>query len=119
MSQSTNYTYIDRGHMLRDNALKFHRDQVYVIPQKPIENGQYINKNGGHFENLRNSYYIDIGHMLWDHALKFDRDHNYINLYKPIENGQYINQNDLLVAILKIREILDGDHMLHLGNRKW
>ena len=46
VSQSTNYTYIDRGHMLRDNALKFHMDQVYVIPQKPIENGQYINKNG-------------------------------------------------------------------------
>ena len=70
VSQSTNYTYKDRGHMLRDNALKFHRDQVYVIPPKPIE------------------------------------------------NGQYINQNDLLAAILKIREILDGDHMLHLGNRK-
>ena len=32
--------------MLQDNALKFHRDKVYVIPQKPIENGQYINKNG-------------------------------------------------------------------------
>ena len=46
VSQSTNYTYIDRGNMLRDNALKFYRDQVYDIPQKPIENGQYINKNG-------------------------------------------------------------------------
>ena len=32
--------------MLQDNALKFYRDQAYVIPQKPIENGQYINKNG-------------------------------------------------------------------------
>ena len=31
--------------MLRDNALKFYRDQVYDIPQKPIENGQYQNKN--------------------------------------------------------------------------
>ena len=30
--------------MLQDNALK--RDQAYDIPQKPIENGQYINKNG-------------------------------------------------------------------------
>ena len=66
-----------------------------------------------------NSYYIDIGHMLWDHALKFDRDHKYIIPHKPIENGQYINQNDLLAAILKIREILDGGHMLHLGIRKW
>ena len=56
--------------MLRDNALKFYRDQAYDIPQKPIENGQFINKNG------------------------------------------------LLVAILKIHEILDGDHMLHLGNCK-
>ena len=45
MSESTNYTYIDRGHMLRDNALKFHRDQVYGISQKSFENGQYINKN--------------------------------------------------------------------------
>ena len=53
--------------MLRDNALKFYRDQAYNIPQKPIENGQYMNKNG------------------------------------------------LSAAIL---EILDGDHMLHLGNRK-
>ena len=32
--------------MLRDNALKYYRDQAYVIPQKPIENGQYKNKNG-------------------------------------------------------------------------
>ena len=56
--------------MLRENALKFYRDQAYDIPQKPIENGQYKNKKG------------------------------------------------LLAAILKIREILDGDHMLHLGNCK-
>ena len=56
--------------MLRDNALKIYRDQAYDIPQKPIENGQYMTKNG------------------------------------------------LLAAISKIREILDGDHMLHLGNRK-
>ena len=46
MSQSTNYTYIDRGYTLRDNALKFYRDQAYDIPQKPIENGQYMNNNG-------------------------------------------------------------------------
>ena len=46
MSESTNYTYIDRGHMLQDNALKFDRDQAYDIPQKPIENGKYINNNG-------------------------------------------------------------------------
>ena len=46
VSQSTNYTYIDRGDMFRDNALKFYRDQDYDIPQKPVENGQYINKNG-------------------------------------------------------------------------
>ena len=70
VSQSTNYTYIDRGHMLRDNTLKFYRDQAYDIPQKPIANGQYINNIG------------------------------------------------LLAAILKILEILDGDHMLHLGNCK-
>ena len=57
---------IDRGHMFRDNALKFYRDQAYEIPQKPI--------------------------------------------------GQYMNNNGLLAAILKIRVILDGDHMLHLGN---
>ena len=31
VSPSTNYTYIDRGHMLQDNALKFYRDQAYVI----------------------------------------------------------------------------------------
>ena len=46
VSQSTKYTYIDRGHMLRDNALKFYSDHAYIIPHKPIENGQYINKNG-------------------------------------------------------------------------
>ena len=40
--------------MLRDSALKFYRDQAYVIPHKPIENGQGMNKNG-HFENSRNS----------------------------------------------------------------
>ena len=28
--------------MLGDNALKFYRDQAYDIPQKPIENAQYI-----------------------------------------------------------------------------
>ena len=67
VSQSTNYTYIDRGHMLQDNALTFDSDHAYIIPQKLIENGQYMNKNG------------------------------------------------LLAAILKICEILDGDHMLHLG----
>ena len=48
--------------------------------------------------------------------MKFDRDHNYIIPHKPIENGKYINQNDLWAVILKIRKILDGDHMLHLGN---
>ena len=32
--------------MLQDNALKFYRDQAYGISQKPIENGQYKNKNG-------------------------------------------------------------------------
>ena len=32
--------------MLRDNAIKSYRGQAYDIPQKPIENGQYINKNG-------------------------------------------------------------------------
>ena len=32
--------------MLRDNVLKFDRDQAYDIPQKPIENGQYIIING-------------------------------------------------------------------------
>ena len=32
--------------MLQDNALKFYMDQAYDIPQKPIENGQYINENG-------------------------------------------------------------------------
>ena len=46
VSQSKKYTYIDRGHMLRDNALEFYRDQSYDIPQKPIENRQYVNKNG-------------------------------------------------------------------------
>ena len=48
--------------MLRDNALKFDRDQAYDIPQKP-------------FENSRNFYYIDRGHMLGDNALKFYSDH--------------------------------------------
>ena len=42
VSQLTNYTYIDRGHMLWDNALKFNSDHAYIIPQKPIENGQYM-----------------------------------------------------------------------------
>ena len=46
VSESTNYTYIGRGHMLQDNAFKFDMDQAYDIPQKPIENGHYINKNG-------------------------------------------------------------------------
>ena len=32
--------------MLQENALKFDRDHAYIIPQKPIENGQYMNKNG-------------------------------------------------------------------------
>ena len=31
--------------MLRDNALTFYRDQDYDIPQKPVENRQYINTN--------------------------------------------------------------------------
>ena len=66
---SRNSYYIDRGHMLRDNALKFYRGQAYDIPQKPIENGQYMNQNG-HFENSRNSDSIDRGHMLPDNALK-------------------------------------------------
>ena len=30
--------------MLQDNALKFYRDHTYIIPHKPIENGQYMNK---------------------------------------------------------------------------
>ena len=40
VSQSSYFTYIDRDHMLRHNALKFYRDQAYDIFQKPIENGQ-------------------------------------------------------------------------------
>ena len=40
--------------MLRDNALKFYRDEGYDIPQEPFENRQYMNENG-HFENSRNS----------------------------------------------------------------
>ena len=36
-SQSTNYTNIDRGHMLQDNTLKCYRDQAYIIPHNPIE----------------------------------------------------------------------------------
>ena len=31
--------------MLRDNALKFYRDQAYDIPQKPIENINFANVN--------------------------------------------------------------------------
>ena len=31
--------------MLRDNALKFNRVCTYIIPHKPIENGQYMNQN--------------------------------------------------------------------------
>ena len=64
VSQSTNYTYVAKGHMLWDNALKFYMDQAYDNPQKPMEIGQYMNNN-------------------------------------------------------QIRKILDGDHMLHLGNLKW
>ena len=71
-----------------------------------------------HFENWRKSYYIDRGLMLRDNALKFYRDQAYGIHQKPIENGQYMNNNGFLAAILKIREILDGDHMLHLGNCK-
>ena len=56
--------------------------------------------------------------MLRDNALRFYSDHAYIISHKPIENGQYMNQNGLLAAILKIREILDGDHMLHLNKFK-
>ena len=32
--------------MLLDNGLKFYMNQAYDIPQKPIKNGQYTNKNG-------------------------------------------------------------------------
>ena len=56
--------------------------------------------------------------MLRDNALKIYRDQAYDITQTPIENSQYINKNDLLAAILKIREILDGDHMLHLGTCK-
>ena len=56
--------------------------------------------------------------MLRDNALKFYSDHAYIIHHKSIEHGQYMNNIGLLAAILKIREILDGDHMLHLGNCK-
>ena len=55
--------------------------------------------------------------MLRDNALTFYRDQAYDIHQKPMENGQYMNENGLFAAILKIREILDGDHMLHLGNR--
>ena len=44
--------------------------------------------------------------MLRDTALKFYRDQAY-DIPQKLKNG-------LLAAILKIREILDGDHMLHL-----
>ena len=57
--------------------------------------------------------------MLWDNAFKFYSDYAYIIPHKPIENGQYINNNGLLAAILKILEILDGEHMLHLEKCKW
>ena len=57
--------------------------------------------------------------MLQDNALKFYRDQAYDIPQKPIDNGQYMNKYGFLVAILKIREILDGDHMLYLGNCKW
>ena len=50
--------------------------------------------------------------MLRDNPLKFYRNQAYDIPQKPIENGQYMNKNVLLAAILKIREILDGDHML-------
>ena len=32
--------------MLRDNALKFYRDQAFDIPQMHIDIGQYMNING-------------------------------------------------------------------------
>ena len=47
--------------------------------------------------------------MLQDNALKFYMDQAYDIPKRPIENGQYMNNNGLLAAILKIREILEGD----------
>ena len=47
--------------------------------------------------------------MLRDNALQFYRDQAYDIPQEPIENGQHINKIGLLAAILKIREILDGD----------
>ena len=64
VSKSLNKLYLHR-YMLRDNALKFYRDQTYVIPQKPIENGQYMNQNG-----LLKFYFIVRSHMLCDNDLK-------------------------------------------------
>ena len=66
--------------MLQDHALKFYRDQAYVIPQKLFENGQYINKNYlfaailkiWKFLLHRQKPYVQ------DNALKVDRDPAYI-----------------------------------------
>ena len=55
--------------------------------------------------------------MLRDNALKFYRDQAYDIHQKLIENGQYMNKNGLFAAILKIREIMDGDHMLQLSRK--
>ena len=52
--------------------------------------------------------------MLRNNALKFYSDHAYIIAHKPIDNWQYMNKNGFLAATLKIREILDGEHMFHL-----
>ena len=48
--------------MLRDNALKFYRDQAYVIRQKPIEKGKYMNQNG--FLKIREILITLIQHAL-------------------------------------------------------
>ena len=64
VSQSTIYTYIDTGHMLGDNALKFYSDHAYIIPHRPIENGQYMNINCHLAAILKIDKILDGDHML-------------------------------------------------------
>ena len=62
-----NSCYIDIDHILRDNALKFYRDYVYVMLQKTIDNLHYVIKNcllAFFLGNSGNYCYINRGQML-------------------------------------------------------
>ena len=101
-SQSTNYTYIDRGHMLRDNALKFLKCPFWRPFRKLVKFVSIKSR-----DNMRREI--------------FCRYHTYVIPQKPVEIENYMIKNVFLVAILHIREILvkSIDHMLQDNTLKF